>query len=110
MKKIINIDELNDIYNNLINNDNISSETKRKVLSNLLNNIKDYTCYKDEEISCPYATIKSEELFDNNNKEIIVLCNYYNVAACSYNGSEINEILSCPVKNLRKKFKSFITQ
>lgn len=104
----INIEKLNEIYNIIINNNNISYNTKKQVIYDLYNKIDNYYCYKNGETSCPYSVIKSVEYFDGNNKETMIMCNYYNIAACSYNKADINDILSCPVKKLKKEFKSFI--
>ena len=101
--KIMNIDKLNDIYNSIINNVSISEENKTKLLLSLENYIKNYSCYKKGKIACPYSYIKQIEKFDNNNKETIIMCNYFNIGASSYNDTDIDNILDCPIKSLRKR-------
>lgn len=102
----INIDKLNDIYNAIINNDNISKQNKIKLLLSLQDYIKNYSCYKKGKTSCPYSSIKKVDLYDNDNKETMIMCNYFNIAACSYNDLDINNILDCPIKSLKKKISN----
>lgn len=101
--EIMNIDKLNDIYNSIINNESISEENKIKLLFSLENYIKEYSCYKKGKVACPYSSIKQVEKFDNDNKETIIICNYYNIGATSYNDIDIDNILDCPIKSLKKK-------
>ena len=101
--EIMNIDKLNDIYNSIINNISISEENKIKLLLSLENYIKKYYCYKKGKTSCPYSYIKKVEEYDNDNKETIIMCNYFNIGVSSYNDVDIEYILDCPIKSLKKK-------
>lgn len=103
MDKIYTIQEMNNLYNEIVNSETLSFEQKKKTLQLLLSKIEKYHCYKDGNSACPYSIHLSEEY-----EMVEFVCDYLNKSGY-YNKTQIsNRMVLCPISEVELKINKFL--
>lgn len=103
MDKIYTIQEINNLYNEIVNSETLSFEQKKKTLQLLLSKIEKYHCYKDGNSACPYSIHLSEEY-----EMVEFVCEYLNKSGY-YNKTQIsNRMVLCPISGVEDQINTFL--
>lgn len=104
MDKIYTIQEMNNLYNEIVNSETLSFEQKKSALQILLSRIEKYHCYENGDSACPYSIHLSEEY-----EMVEFICEYLNKSGY-YNKTQIsNRMVLCPINDIEVKINKFLS-
>ena len=67
------VDNLEDLYNGIINDKDLTNKEKIKELESIIQIISNFSCYNDFKTNCPYSEVFS---IDEENRSIEIECKY----------------------------------
>lgn len=103
MENLKNIQEMNNLYDEIVNSKSLSFEQKKNALQILLTNLENYHCYNNGETACPYSIYLCEE-----DEMVELVCDYLNMSIYSTKDGNINRIIACPISKVEEKINKFL--
>ena len=99
----MNINEINEIYNTIVENNRLSIEQKKSALQILLSRIERYHCYEKGDSVCPYSIYLCEE-----DEMVEFVCDYLNKSGYSIKNQTVNRMALCPINEVELKINKFL--